>query len=196
MLSQSARGDSENPAQAAADLDQIYGTARELTRAMDEIVWAVNPQHDTLDSLASYLGKFAQDFLSHTGIRCRLDLPVQLPAWPLTAEVRHHVFLALKETLHNVLKHAGASEVRIRLVLEHESFTLTVEDNGRGFTANGANGHASSGSDRLAHGNGLTNLRRRLAEVGGCCEIYSNNGQGTRVKFVVGVKGSGSERTR
>ena len=85
---------------------------------MDEIVWAVNPQHDTLDSLASYLGKFAQDFLR----RRRRQLPArscpsQLPAWPLTAEVRHNLFLAFKEALHNVVHHAAATEVRVSLVL-------------------------------------------------------------------------------
>ena len=79
LLSQSVQGELDNPAQAAAQLNRIYDTTRELTRAMDEIVWAVNPEHDTLDSLASYLGNFAQDFLVPLGIRCRLDLPVQLP---------------------------------------------------------------------------------------------------------------------
>src|SRR5204862_4009867 len=96
MLSQSARADSDHSV-AASDLDRIYDTAREMTRAMDEIVWAVNPQHDTLDSLATYLGKFAQDFLAAAHIRCRLEVPIELPAWPLTAEVRHNIFLAFKE---------------------------------------------------------------------------------------------------
>ena len=76
MLSQSVRGELDGQAQATADVDQIYSTARELTRAMDEIVWAVNPKHDTLDSLVTYLGRFAQQFLSSAGIRCRLDVPV------------------------------------------------------------------------------------------------------------------------
>ena len=93
-------------------MDQIYRTARELTRAMDEIVWAVNPKHDTLDSLVTYLGRFAQTFLSAPEIRCRLDVPLSVPAWALTAEIRHHVFLAFKEALNNVVKHARASEVR------------------------------------------------------------------------------------
>ena len=109
LLSQSAHGELENPAQAAAQLDRIYETSRELTRSMDEIVWAVNPQHDTLDSLASYLGNFAQEYLGSLGIRCRLDVPLQLPHWPITAEMRHNVFLAFKEALHNVVKHSGAT---------------------------------------------------------------------------------------
>ena len=90
MLSESARSEPDDPVQAGENLNQIYDTARDLTRSMDEIVWAVNPKHDMLESLANYLEKFAQDFLASAGIRCRLDLPGQFPAWPLTAEVRHN----------------------------------------------------------------------------------------------------------
>ena len=90
MLSQSARSELDQSPQAAAQVDQICSTARELTRSMDEIVWAVNPRHDSLDSLAVYLGKFAQDYLRAAGIRCRLDMDDELPSWPLTAETRHN----------------------------------------------------------------------------------------------------------
>ncbi len=185
LLSQSARGDLDNPAQAAVTLDRIYGTARELTRAMDEIVWAVNPQHDTLDSLASYLGKYAQDFLAAANVSCRLDFSVQLPAWPLRAEVRHNLFLAFKEALNNVVKHAAASEVRVSLTLLGSTFSLDVEDNGRGFAVDAGENDPRSGSDRLSHGNGLANVRRRLAEIGGRCEVRSVPGQGTLIHFVV-----------
>ncbi len=187
LLSQSARGELDHPEQAATDLDRIYRTARELTRAMDEIVWAVNPRHDTLDSLATYLGRFAQEFLSAAGLRCRLDLPLRLPARPLTADVRHNLFLAFKEALHNVLKHAGATEVRVVLALQPSAFSLAVEDNGRGFAPGPAGAAARPEADRMAPGNGLANLRRRLEEIGGRCEIRSTPGEGTKVRFVVAL---------
>ncbi|MGH7989109.1 MAG: sensor histidine kinase, partial [Limisphaerales bacterium] len=133
LLSQSAHGELENPRQAAAKLDRIYDTSRELTRSMDEIVWAVNPQHDTLDSLASYLGNFAQEYLVSLNIRCRLDVPLHLPHWPITAEMRHNVFLAFKEALNNVVKHSGADEVSILLATDHDGFHLALRDNGKGF---------------------------------------------------------------
>src|SRR5208337_1959162 len=112
-------------------------TARELTRSMDEIVWAVSPRHDTLESLATYLEKFAHDWLAGVGIRCRLDLPLQFPEWHLTSEVRHNIFLAFKEALHNAVKHSGASEVLIRLTVKEKLFELAVEDNGHGFAVGG-----------------------------------------------------------
>ena len=109
MLSQMTPDEEQIPAVVAGNLGRIHGTARELTRAMDEIVWAVNPQHDTLDSLANYLSRFALDFLNASKIRCRLDVPLQLPKLPVSAEARHSLFLAFKEALHNVVKHSAAS---------------------------------------------------------------------------------------
>jgi len=180
LLSQSAHGELENPAQAAAQLDRIYDTSRELTRSMDEIVWAVNPQHDTLDSLASYLGNFAQEYLVSLHLRCRLDVPLHLPHWPITAETRHNVFLAFKETLHNVVKHSGATEVSISLTTDHAGFLLSVRDNGCGFDP-------AAVPIRPGRGNGLQNLRARLQKIGGRCEIISAPGTGAEIKFLVAV---------
>ena len=190
LLSQSARSELESGHRAGADVDQIYSTARELTRSMDEIVWAVNPQHDTLDSLVTYLGRFAQHFLTVAGIRCRLDAPLQLPALPLTAEMRHNVFLAFKEALNNVVKHAKATEVRLSLELRPEGFMLVIADNGCGFTWPPGQELATEPADghRLAGGNGLTNMQKRLEEIGGCCGWDTAPGEGTRAKLVVVVK--------
>ena len=188
MLSQTVHSELEGQPQAAADVDRIYGTARELTRAMDEIVWAVNPKHDTLDSLVTYLGRFAQNFLSTAGIRCRLDVPLHLPAWTVTAEIRHNVFLALKEALHNVVKHAHASEVRISLDLLADGFVLLVADNGCGFDLNGGPRPSSPDAARLSSGYGLSNMRKRLEEIGGRCDWDTAPGEGTRLKLQVTIK--------
>jgi len=186
MLSQSVRVELDHSA-AAVDVDRIYDTAREVTRAMDEIVWAVNPQHDTLDSLATYLGKFAQDFLAAAQIRCRLEMPIQLPAWPLTAETRHNIFLAFKEGLNNAVKHAKPTDVRTVVQIAKDKFSLRIEDQGCGFTNNGSAADSSAEATRFSHGNGLRNMRQRLEEIGGECEIQSAPGKGTIVTFAVPV---------
>jgi signal transduction histidine kinase/ligand-binding sensor domain-containing protein len=186
MLCQSVRGELQSDAAALGDVDQIYHTARDLTRAMDEIVWAVNPQHDTLDSLVTYLGRFAQNFLSTAGIRCRLDVPLRLPAWPLTSELRHSVFLALKEALNNVVKHAGATEARLSLEIQAQGFALLLADNGKGFSYSGQ-GVVEPVVDglRAQSGNGLANMQRRLEEIGGACSWDTAPGDGTRVRFLL-----------
>ncbi len=184
LLSESLAPDDASTTQVAGVLNRIFATTREMTQTMDEIVWAVNPQHDTLDSLAGYLGSFTQDFLSGTGVRCRLDVPLQLPGWRLEAEVRHNLFLAVKEALNNALRHAQATEIRVSLTVGEAGFVVVVEDNGRGipgYVANNGAGHA-------AHRNGLKNMRQRLAQIGGRCEITGDQGRGTRVEFQVVLK--------
>ena len=188
MLSETARSELDRPEQAAVGLDQIYKAAHELTRAMDEIVWAVNPRHDSLEGLTSYLEKFAQDLLAAAGIRCRLDIPLELPSWRLTADVRHNLFLAFKEALHNVVKHSGASETSVRLTTGSKSFELVVEDNGRGFKSDISREPLPNDSARLSAGNGLENMARRLAEIHGLCQIQSAPGHGTKVIFTVPLK--------
>jgi signal transduction histidine kinase len=180
LLSQSAHGELDNPIQAAAQLDRIYETSRELTRAMDEIVWAVDPQHDTLDSLASYLGNFAQEYLGSIGLRCRLDVPLQLPHWPITAETRHNVFLAFKEAVHNTVKHAGATEVSVALSTDADGFQIAVRDNGQGFDP-------AAVVTRSRRGNGLKNMQQRMEQIGARCDLQSTPGAGTEVKFLVHV---------
>jgi signal transduction histidine kinase len=166
-------------------MDRIYHAASDLTHKLDEIVWAVNPKHDTLDSLATYLGTFAQDFLEAAHIRCRLDIPIRLPPRPLTAETRHNLFLAFKEALNNAVKHAGSVEIRISLLIEPGGFSLQIEDKGRGFLIETVGSTQSPNSGRQTSGHGLQNMRQRLAQIGGRCDIHSVPGEGTTVRLVV-----------
>ena len=106
--------------------------------------------------------------------------------WPLTAEVRHNLFLAFKEALHNVLKHASATTVRVSLTLTDSSFALLINDNGKGFDP--AAKTMKSESLRISGGNGLTNMKKRLEEIGGTFELNSAHGEGTTVKFVVRLR--------
>jgi signal transduction histidine kinase/ligand-binding sensor domain-containing protein len=181
LLTELAR---REPEQTSANLERITQSARKLTKAMDEIVWAVDPQHDTFAGLMDYVSAYAEDFLRVAGIRCRMDLPVALPELPVDAELRYNLFLALKEALNNIVKHAKATEVRLRLRLAPGSFTLEVEDNGQGLDA--AN-HAGE-MERLSSGSGLGNLEKRLAAIGGRCQIHSVGGRGTRVEMTVAFK--------
>lgn len=170
MLSELAQTDYEKPAQARGHIDQIFRTARTVTRSLDEIVWAVSPRNDSLDRFAAHLCTYAPEYLRAAGVRCRLDVPLELPATRLPANVRHHLYLAFKEALHNVVKHAGATEVWLRLSYSERELSLVIEDNGRGFQS--GNG-AATGED------GLDNLRQRMLEIGGRFEQLSQPGHGT-----------------
>lgn len=189
LLSELARSDLLKPAQAEGHIRNISLTARELTRSMDEIVWAVNPQNDTLEDLISYTSKYAQEFLGLAGIRCRLDVPHTLPGDPLSAETRHNLFLVVKEALHNVVKHSKASEVWFRISPGQDSFVLMVEDNGIGIDLQAENLSPSEG--RIASGNGILNMSRRTSEVGGTLEIRCNSLGGASVCIHMGFKSKG-----
>ena len=184
LLTELAR---REPEQTDANLNRITDSARKLTKAMDEIVWAVDPQHDTLDGLMDYISAYAEDFLRVAGIRCRMDFPAQLPAKRVDAEVRYNLFLALKETLNNIVKHAKASEVWLRLRVEPSQFTLVIEDNGQGLPGLSPQAELPLGKDRISSGSGLGNLEKRLAAVGGHCDIHSVAGEGTRVEMSAAI---------
>jgi signal transduction histidine kinase len=149
---------------------------------LDEIVWAVNPEKDTLEHLVSYIAQYAQDYFRRTGIELELEIPPQLPPQPLTSQSRHHLFLAVHESLTNLLKHSGASRARISMRCRGPEFEIVVEDNGRGFDPAARQGGAAGAADGF--GNGFGNMRHRLTDVGGRCDVRSRPGQGTTVCFV------------
>jgi signal transduction histidine kinase len=147
--------------------------ASRTIQSLDEIVWAINPRHDTLESLANYLSRFSQEFLALASVRCLLDVPTVLPQISLSAELRHNLVLASREALQNVVSHARATEVRVALALEDRTLSITIADDGWGFEL------ASVGTE----GNGLRNMRKRLEDVGGILAVVSTPGHGTLVTF-------------
>ena len=159
---------------AGDQLDQIFRRSRELAQALDEIVWAVNPRNDTLEGLLSFLAEFAQVFLSAAGIACRLDFPRDPPTVTLRPNIRHHLCLAVKEALNNAVKHAGATEVHLRVELLRQELTVTISDNGSGFTGAAPVGH-----------DGLENLQTRLREIAGAAQLSSTPDTGTRIVLTV-----------
>jgi signal transduction histidine kinase len=170
-LGELAQQDSGEPGKVAERIGTISSTARQAVKSLDEIVWAVNPRNDTLPHLIDYAGQFAVDYLRSTGIRCRLDFPEQIPAWELSTNLRHNLFLVIKEALHNIVKHAGATEIWLRMDLREDMLKVVVEDNGRGFI--------QAPDDALA--DGLRNMRQRIEEIGGECRVESQPQSGTRV---------------
>jgi ligand-binding sensor domain-containing protein/signal transduction histidine kinase len=177
LLGEMVELDKNLPGEIETHAQQISHTARETTRSLDEIVWAVNPSNDTLEGLANYACKYAQEYLTLAGLRYRADVPAHLPATAIPPDVRHHAFLAFKEAVNNVVKHARASEAWIRLRLSPENFILEIEDNGRGL----------GGMDAKAAQmrNGLRNMRRRMEDIRGEFSISPGANGGTIVRLTI-----------
>ncbi len=158
------------PENARRHLSKMSESARELIVAMDGLVWAVDPTHDTLDHLASHLARLADDMFRDSEVRCRLDIPSLLPALSLRSETRHQVAMAVKESFHNILRHAGPCEAFFSLTLDGNEIRIKIRDTGIGFDPS-----------IKGRGHGLGNLADRLAEIGGTCKIYSSPGGGTSI---------------
>lgn len=154
---------------------RIDEATREVVHTLDEIVWAVNPKNDTLDRLVAFIGQYAEDFFEITPMRCRLDLPTDVPPVPLSAEMRHNLFLVVKESLNNIVKHSEASEVKVTLVYKQPKLEIRVEDNGKGFLLEEADPTR----------NGLMNMKKRIENGGGKLELQSEKGKGTRITLEV-----------
>ena len=170
-LGELAHQDQAEPDKAAIRIEKISTTARQAVKSLDEIVWAVNPRNDTLSHLIDYAGQFALDYLRTSGIRCRLDLPEQSPIRELSTDLRHNLFLVIKEALHNIVKHSRAREVKLRATFNDQGLDMVIEDDGCGF-------------DQMpddAFADGLRNMRQRMNDIGGECRFDSQSGQGTRV---------------
>ena len=177
LLGEMAEADKNLPGEVEQHAQQIIETARDTTRSLDEIVWSLNSANDTLEGLANYACKYAQDYFKLAGVSFRAELPA-VPPTPIPPEVRHNVFLAFKEAVNNVVKHAQATEARVKLELLPEKFILSVTDNGRGL------GDISGKQLR----NGLKNMRKRLADVHGEFDVAPGTNGGTVVKFTVPLK--------
>jgi signal transduction histidine kinase len=184
LLSDLAQGEDVPRDEKETDLKKIGTRARELTDSIADIVWAVNPQHDALDSFISYACTHAEDYLRSAQLHCRLNIPTTVPAIPLTSAVRHNLFLALKEALNNIVKHAHASEVSLRFSVTPRGLRLAVEDNGCGFDPRSI--HETSEKNRRGHG--LFNMRRRMEDVGGTFRLQSQPRQGTRIELELPLK--------
>jgi signal transduction histidine kinase len=172
MLATASPGLKLPAAEATERMETIAEKSRTLVYALDEIVWAVDPERDTLASVARYLASYAEEYLAGLKVVCRVQIPNSFPDQVVSGEVRHHLFLAVKEALNNAVRHGVASEIGFRVRVLEDRLWISITDNGSGFDTSGrSNGH------------GLLNLRNRLEHLHGHCELESSPGAGTTVSL-------------
>jgi signal transduction histidine kinase/ligand-binding sensor domain-containing protein len=185
LLSEFAQRDSAATGQVSDDINKIAVKARSSTRALDEIVWAVNPSNDTFDGFISYACAYAEEQLRIANVRCRLDVASPPPTGALPPDVRHNLFMAFKEALNNAIKHAKASQVDIRVSADRQQLTVSVRDNGRGFVYDAAS---------KTNGNGLSNMNQRLEAAGGRFKCDSTPGRGTAITMTLHMATNSPDR--
>jgi signal transduction histidine kinase len=153
--------------------DEMNGLLLRMVMSLDEIVWAENPRNDTVSSLAGYFTAHAQRLLDLASISFGLDVEENLPELSLDPKFRRELFLAFKEAITNVVQHAEAKKVWLRIAIEGNDLVVVVSDDGGGIQRAG----------QMAGADGLDNMRDRMHGLGGKCEILSEPGKGTTVRL-------------
>jgi signal transduction histidine kinase len=173
LLSAMTSSNARDADQVRVHAEKVVNVSRDLARTLDEMVWAVRPQNDNLENVVDYLRQMTADMCDGTNVQCWFSVPGQVPVVEVQANLRHNLLLACREAVTNVLRHSGATELRMDIRLEPSMLEVDVADNGCGFN------EAEADPDR----SGLRNMRHRMGEVGGSCEWQKTDQGGTRVRF-------------
>jgi len=176
LVSAMAHDNSVDVAALRGELSKISHMSRDLVTALYETVWTVNPENDNLKELANYLFQMTNDLCERSNFRCRFHIQ-ELPSdTAIPSHIRHNLCMVVKEAMNNIIKHADASEVNLSILFNAPQLTVSIRDDGHGFD--------SKSSPR---GHGLTNMKQRLEEIGGNCQIESQPGQGTTVSIYLNI---------
>jgi signal transduction histidine kinase len=167
------------PARLVEQMKRVSHLAREVIESVDEIVWAVNPKNDTLNNFVDYICHYATGLLETANLRFRWEAPNELPPCTISSEMRHNLFLAVKEVLNNAIKHARAEEVRIVISLRGNILNIKIRDDGVG---------TNPPTHRVRGGSGLVSLNERMTKVGGVFAIKSAPASGTEIELAIPVE--------
>ncbi len=154
------------------EIEKISHSANDVLNKMNAIIWSMNSGNDTLDNLVSYIRSYALEYFDGTHIDCKVNTPENIPDKELTGDKRRNVFLCIKETLNNALKHSKASLITIDIELNHR-LKISIADNGVGIDL----------QNLRQFGNGLKNIGRRMESIGGTLKIENNNGTITTLEL-------------
>lgn len=152
--------------QAFPELEKISNSANDLLGKMNSIIWTMKSSNDTLESLVAYLRAHALEYFDGTPIGCRVSVPDEIPDVEMTGEKRRNIFLSVKESLNNIMKHAQATQVSIEIAVRNQELRIRVADNGLGID-----------TEKLRRfGNGLSNMKRRMESIRGDFSVETDGG--------------------
>lgn len=174
LIGETSRREVPADSRMAEALGRLCDQSRGLLRGMNETVWLINSQRDTIRDFASYVAKYAESFFQNSPVRCRFAIEDDLPPLPCDLGIRRNLFLAVKEALNNILRHSGATAAEVEIHRLKNELVVTIRDNGRGFDPS-----------KERDGNGLRNMTKRAREAGGQFKVESRPGEGCAMEFRV-----------
>jgi signal transduction histidine kinase len=147
------------------EIEKISQSADDILNKMNAIIWSMNSKNDSLGNLISYIRAYSTEYLEGTPVRCKVNLPDYIPEKELSGDKRRNIFLCVKETLNNMLKHSKATEIIIDIIADGV-LQIKIHDNGVGIDL----------QNIRQFGNGLQNIERRMKSIGGDFQIDNKNG--------------------
>jgi signal transduction histidine kinase len=144
---------------------------------MSEIIWAMNSKNDTLENLIAYVREYASAYFEPFNLKLMIEIPETIPHHVINSNIRRTVFLVVKESLHNIIKHADANLVKVKVTMQGNLLAIEIKDDGKGFDIN----------DARRFGNGLDNIKKRMSEIKADYQIKSEPGTGTTINLSVPV---------
>ncbi len=193
-LAAQAENRSSGPTSDPERLQELSQSSRAALHELQDIIWSASPENDTIESLANRLSDQAMRMCELARVRCRLEFPTVFPAVRLPANHRQQLLLMAREALHNALRHAQPSELRLHLSVIDSELRLVIQDNGCGFVVPPPDGDRAREAQPTAHGQGLPHLRERARQIGAHLEVRSEPGQGTTVEICLPVEGTNQHK--
>jgi signal transduction histidine kinase len=154
------------------EIEKISSSANELINNMNSIIWTMSPENDTLHNMIAYLRNYGLSYFEDAGISYQINVDENIPDTTVNGEKRRNVFLAIKEILNNIIKHAQATAVKVNLKIESNYLVLTIHDNGIGIHP----------ENFRKFGNGLKNIKKRMEDMQLEFTVENNNGTLVTIK--------------
>ena len=174
LLTEMTKGKVKDTA-ASSEVEKIYESVGDISAKMKEVIWSLNTENDQLSSLISYIQRQARSWLENYPCQLNISIPEKIPDVEINGEARRNIFLTVKEAVHNIIKHSGATKVSINIACD-EQLIITVADNGKGM-------HDDENS---SGGNGLKNMKHRIHQLNG--KFFIKNQEGFTLKFEIPYK--------
>lgn len=170
---------------AHQQIEEISAEASQAIGEVKEISYNLRPYQLDRIGLTKAVESLVKKAEAASGVVFTAHLDQIDDAFPKESEI--NFFRIVQESINNILKHAGATEVDVRIRREADQVRLTIRDNGRGFTPGVTN--ADSGG-----GFGLLGISERAQLLGGNAEVHSVIGQGTTVNIDINLQDKHRER--
>jgi len=173
MLSELVNQENSDSSSGKVSLTKVAEAAKSGVNNLSEIVWSLNPKHDNLEKVVSYIQEYTENFFKYSNIRVLFDIQENVPDVTIASDIRHALLMCIKEALNNALKYSEATTIWLHISTENNRLRIIIQDNGIGFTL----------SEELNKGNGIGHILSRIHRFNGTAQIETSPNNGCEVKF-------------